>query len=148
MTLSNLSNLVAEDSGRHEQAEMFYAEALTVYRQLAKYNPGVYQPYVAMTLNNLALLVAKDSGRHEQTETIYAEVLTIRRQLAKDNSAVYQPALARTLAEIGVYKFQWSKTKQGKAYLIEAANILKPFAEQSPEVHSGLYSWLIKQITE
>ena len=77
------------------------------------------------------------------SEIFYVEALTIRRQLAKDNPAVYQSDLARTLSGFGFYKYQWGETKQGKAHLIDAANILKPLAEELPEIHSELYSWLI-----
>jgi tetratricopeptide (TPR) repeat protein len=73
--------LVSDDSSRRTEAESLYSEALTTYRQLAKENPAVYLPDVAMTLNNLGILVSDDSSRRTEAESLYSEALTIRQKL-------------------------------------------------------------------
>ena|ERR1700674_1633942 len=53
--LNNLAILYS-DTQRPGEAEKAYDEALGIYRELAKRNPEVYRPVVAVTLNNLANL--------------------------------------------------------------------------------------------
>ncbi|NTV46952.1 MAG: tetratricopeptide repeat protein, partial [Chlorobiales bacterium] len=51
--LNNLANIYRE-TGRNEESEAFFGEALEIRRKLSEANPEAYLPYVAMTLNNLA----------------------------------------------------------------------------------------------
>ena len=53
--------------------------------ELAKENPSVYSPYVAITCNNLANLLSKSSADREEAEDLYREALKLRRELAKES---------------------------------------------------------------
>ena len=59
-----------QENNQFKEAEKSYVEALEKYRELAKKNPEVYLPYVAMILNNLGLLQS-DTNRHEEAEKSY-----------------------------------------------------------------------------
>ncbi|PIE02046.1 MAG: hypothetical protein CSA79_00210 [Thiothrix nivea] len=134
LTLNNLALLVADETQRRSEAEKLYNEALTIRRKLAEGSPQVYLPDVALTLNNLALLVADDIQRRSETESLYNEALTIRRELAKDSPQVYLPDVANTLGAYGLAYFQWELPNKAKPLLMEATQILSPFAKQLPTV--------------
>ncbi len=133
-TLNNLANLVSDDTSRRGEAEGQYKEALKIRRQLAQDNPAVYLPDVAMTLNNLANLVKTDTSRRDEAEEQYKEALKIRRQLAQDNPAVFMPDVANTLFALGLAQLQWQDKPQARIALQEAADLLRPFAQQAPGV--------------
>ena len=56
MPLNNLGNLLCVTND-FKQAQAYFEEALEIYRELAKQNPEVYKPYVALTLNNSGILL-------------------------------------------------------------------------------------------
>ncbi|MFN3422527.1 MAG: tetratricopeptide repeat protein, partial [Armatimonadota bacterium] len=85
---------------RFEEAEEAFREAIEIYRRLAKAEPQVYEPYLAMTLNNLGY-VLYNLRRFEEAEEAYREALEIRRRLAKAEPQVYKPDLAMTLNNLG-----------------------------------------------
>ena len=125
-----------QENNQYQDAETFYHEALTSFRQLAKDNPAVYQPYVAGTLNNLGLLVAADNQRRTQAETLYTEALTIRRQLAKDNPAVYQPDVATTLNNLGnLVAADSQRRTQAETLYTEALTRYRELAKDNPAVY-------------
>jgi hypothetical protein len=147
-TLNNLGILVAADSNRRQEAETLYTEALGNYRKLAADNPSVYLPNVAMTLNNLGLLVSDDSNRRQEAETLYTEALGNYRKLAADNPSVYLPDVAKTLLGFGLAHLQWGEPAKARVYLHEAADIIKPFAAQHPNVYGGLQDGITEWLAE
>ncbi|SFV89425.1 TPR repeat-containing protein [hydrothermal vent metagenome] len=112
--------ILYSDQDQNTQAEKAYDEALEIRRTLAKTNPDVYQPDVAMTLNNLAILYSKQN-QNTQAEEAYDEALEIRRTLVKTNADVYGIDLANTLV-MGVDLFN-----KPKSNLDEARRLLERF---------------------
>ena len=94
----------------------------------------MYLPYVATTLNNLGLLVAADTRRRGEAEGYFQEALKIKRELAKDNPAVFMPNVANTLSALGLAQLQWQDKQQARVSLQEAADMLRPYAQQAPGV--------------
>jgi tetratricopeptide (TPR) repeat protein len=137
-----------QENNQFKPAEDFYTEALNSYRKLAAGNPSVYLPDVATTLNNLGNLVAADSNRRQAAETLYNEALDSYRKLAADNPSVYLPDVVKTLGGFGLAHLQWGEPAKARVYLQEAADIIKPFAAQHPNVYGGLQEtitqWLAK----
>jgi hypothetical protein len=82
--------------------------------------------------------VAADSNRRQAAETLYNEALEIRRKLAADNPSVYLPNVVKTLGGFGLAHLQWDEPAQARVYLQEAADLIKPFAAQYPNVYGGL----------
>ncbi len=117
-------------------AETLYSEVLSSYRQLAKDNPAVYLPHVAITLNNLGILVVADCKRREESEAFFTEALTLRRQLAKANPAVYLPDVAATLNNIGnLVTADSQRRKEAEILYSEALNSYRQFAKNNPAVY-------------
>ena len=133
-TLNNLATLISDDPRRQGEAEMEYREELDIYRTLAKSNPSVYRPNVATILNNLAILAQNDTRRRGEAEKQYREAMEIRRSQAKDNPSVFQPDLADALVALGAAQLHWQDKPQARVALREAANTLRPFAQQVPGV--------------
>ncbi|MBD3186502.1 tetratricopeptide repeat protein, partial [Candidatus Bathyarchaeota archaeon] len=61
VTLNNLA-VLHEDTGRHEDAEREYTEALEIIREFANKSPGCYRSDVAMVLFNIACLHARQEN--------------------------------------------------------------------------------------
>lgn len=144
--LNNLGALVSDDSTRIKDAEKYYTEALGIQRELVADNPSIYLPCVARTLNNLGMLVSYDRTRRKEVETIYIEALSIRRKLADDNPNVYLPDIVETLGCFGYANLQWGELVKARAYLQEAAEIIKPFATQYPNVYGDLQNTILHQL--
>jgi pentatricopeptide repeat protein len=98
------------DAGRLPEAQQNFAEALEIYRGMAKNNPGAHLPDVAATLNSLANLYGR-TGRVQDAEQTFREALTIRWALAKENPDVYQQQVSATLHD---WAKMYSDTKTDK----------------------------------
>ncbi|KGN88407.1 tetratricopeptide repeat protein, partial [Porphyromonas gulae] len=79
-----------------KQAQIYYQEALDIYRALATKNSEAYNPDLALTLNNLAVLYYLINNRKE-AEQAYKEAFAIREILAKNNPSAYEIDYAQTL---------------------------------------------------
>ncbi|OQW98305.1 MAG: hypothetical protein BWK73_52780 [Thiothrix lacustris] len=101
-----------------------------------------------MTLNNLGALVAADSNRRQAAETLYNEALESYRKLAADNPSVYLPDVVKTLGGFGLAHLQWGEPAKARVYLQEAADIIKPFAAQHPNVYGGLQDGITEWLAE
>ncbi|MBR6022129.1 MAG: tetratricopeptide repeat protein, partial [Kiritimatiellae bacterium] len=99
-----------------------YAEALALYRMLAKLNPAMFEADVARTLNNLALL-HKDVQKHREAEEEYKEALAIQRRLASGNPAVYEAAVANTLNNLATLHGDAHKSRKAEEEYKEALAI-------------------------
>jgi len=67
-------------TGRYEQAERLYQQALEIRRQVL----GEQHPDFASSLNNLAALYGS-TGRSEQAEPLYQQALEVSRQVLGPN---------------------------------------------------------------
>lgn len=67
--------LFFQERNQLSDSERLYAEALKIYRDLAKNKPTEYLLYVAMTLNNLGIVIAGDSSRRDEAKKIYEEAI-------------------------------------------------------------------------
>ena len=103
MTCNNLAALL-ENTGRYEEAERLFRDALAIRRRLAEGQPGAYEPGVADTCNNLAILLA-DTNRHDEEETLYREALEIRRRLAEGQPEAYEPDVADTCFNLAIFRY-------------------------------------------
>ncbi|WP_350116084.1 tetratricopeptide repeat protein [Nitrosomonas sp.] len=124
-----------QNNNQFDDSEKFYREALEIRRDLAKANPAVYRPDVAMTLNNLGVLV-KTSGRRDEAEKLNQEALKTYRELAKANPAVYLPYVAGTLNNLGnLVKADSSRQREAETLYQEALTIRRELAKDNPAVY-------------
>ncbi len=84
-----LGNLYA-DSGRQEEAELAYLDALSTYKELAKSYYKIYLPYVATVHNHLGKLYA-DLKRFEEAEKIYLETLKLYKEVEERYTDIFSP---------------------------------------------------------
>ncbi|SEH07489.1 sensor histidine kinase [Candidatus Venteria ishoeyi] len=129
-TLNNLANLYA-GTQRPNEAEQYYQEALTIRRDLAKYNPQAYQKEVATTLNNLANLYA-DTQRQKEAENCYAQATDIYRKLAETNPDAHNIDLARILFNQG--RLYADYPEKAKVYFDEAVQVLEHFKDRAQSI--------------
>ena len=133
MTLNNLAILL-EDIGDYAGARADYEEALKTYRELARKQPDVYLPDVAMTLNNLGVLLQK-IGDYAGARADYEEALKIYRELARKQPDVYLPYVAGTLNNLGLLTAQESETSLAIQQLTESLEIREELFRKHPTVH-------------
>ena len=134
--LNNLAILYRAQN-QNKQALQAYQEAEALYRELAKANPSVYNPDVAMTLNNLAILYS-DQNQNQQALQAYQEALSLRRELAKANPKVYELYYAKMLI-LGVDDYQ-----QDKKDLQIAKKIITQERYQDVYFAKSLLKWIEK----
>jgi len=84
-----LGNLYA-DSGRQEEAEVAYLDALSTYKKLAKIYYKIYLPYIATVHNHLGKLYA-DLKRFEKAEKIYLETLELYKEVEEKYTDIFSP---------------------------------------------------------
>ena len=135
--LHDLGRLCADQNLR-PLAEIQYREALKLYRKLAKENPSVYGPYVAMTCNNLANLLGKSSAGREEAEALHREALKLRRELAEENPSVYGPNVATTCNNLANLLSESSAgRKEAEELYREAVKLSRELAKENPSVYGS-----------
>ena len=77
-----------------------FAEALEIYRTLARESPGMFTSDMSMILGNIGMLYST-MGRFSESESHYREGLKMYRALARDNPE-YIPSLATILHNCGI----------------------------------------------
>jgi len=128
--------LFLQEHNQFYDSKELYQEALGIRRELAKANPQVYLPDVAMTLNNLGNLVQADSGRRSEAEKLYQEALKIYRELAKANPQVYLPNVANTLNNLGaLVQADSGRHSEAEKFYQEALGIRRELAKANPQVY-------------
>jgi Tfp pilus assembly protein PilF len=132
-TLNNLANLDRVQN-RLGEARDHDEAALKIYRQLAKQNPDVYLPYLAVTLNNLGA-VNRLQNQLDEARLDYEESLSINWQLVQQNPVKYLPNLAMVLNEYGRLEASQGRPESARAHYEEALSISRQLAQQSPEVY-------------
>lgn len=113
-----------------DRAKPLYQEVLQIFQDLAKENPGIFLPNVAMTLNNLAILQA-DQNDFSGAEQNYQEALQIYRDLAKENPRTFLPNVAATLLNLSIFYLQAHPDRERSLSL--ATEVLE-IAQQFPQV--------------
>ncbi|MBZ0136775.1 MAG: tetratricopeptide repeat protein [Planctomycetes bacterium] len=110
--LANLG-LVYNDTGRTEQAESTYTQALAVYREVGD------RRVEGNTLGNLAI-VYQDTGRMQQAEATYEQALAIHREVGNRRfEGVHNCDFARCLLALGREADAARQWQQGAAILRE-----------------------------
>ena len=117
-TLNNLGNLDRMQN-RLDEARQHDEAALNIYRQLARQNPDVYLPYLAVTLSNLGS-TERLQNHLEAAQTDYDESLRINRQLAEQDPAKYLPNVAMILNEYGLVAASQNRTEAAREHYEEA----------------------------
>jgi tetratricopeptide (TPR) repeat protein len=134
MLYSDTGRLAGRLAGRLDDADKAYSEALTIFRDLAAHDPGVYRPIVAATLNNLGNLY-RHTGRLDDADKAYSEALTIFRDLAAHDPGVYRPDVATALTSLGVLYWNTGHLADADKAYSEALTIYRDLAAHNPGVY-------------
>lgn len=132
-TLNHLA-MAYSATQRHQNAEMMYEEATSIFRKLVNTNSVVYLHNLAATLNNIASVYA-DSQRYYHAETAYVEARDIYRKLAEENPATFLPNVAATLNNLGVLYSDHRRHEDAEAAYGEARDIYRNLAQKTREIY-------------
>lgn len=131
-SLCNLGSLHCK-LGRTGLAESAFIEALDILQSLARANPDVMNPHLAIALNNLGNLHLNlriiDSAEKE-----LHEAADIFRHLAAINPEVFDEYLANTLNSLGAIHDEYHEYKSAESEYREALRIRRRLALRNPEV--------------
>ncbi len=108
-----------------------YAEALTIYKQLAQKNPDAFLQDVAGTQNNLGNLYQVNK-RFPEALTAYSEALTIYKQLAQKNPDAYLQYVANTQYNLGLLYLKKGQLISARDILNEAVTTRGHLTTQNP----------------
>ncbi len=133
-TILNNLGVLHRAENRMTEARKAYEEALNIRRDLAKANPNVYRPDVAMTLNNLGVLHYAEN-RLTEARKAYEEARDIYRDLAKTSPDVYRPDVAMTLNNLGNLHSDENRLTEARQAYEEAQEIYRELAKTNPDVY-------------
>ncbi|HEV7644728.1 MAG TPA: tetratricopeptide repeat protein [Pyrinomonadaceae bacterium] len=130
---NNLAILHAE-TGKFEDAEKRFTQALGIRRKLAKAKPNIYLPNIANLLNNLGLLHA-NTGKIENAEKEYNEALGIYNKLAEANPDDYLSHIALTFNNLAILYAKTEKLEDADKEFNKALGIYNKLAEANPDAY-------------
>lgn len=139
--LNNLAVLYMKER-RSSDAEKTFEEALIVFRQLARSQPDLYEPYVAETLSNLATLYS-DGGQMQKAEGYFKESIPLIRKLASANPEVYNGNLAEALSNLAAFRRRSGQIHEAEDAFAEAQSILEKLAFRDPNTYQPSLSQLL-----
>ncbi|WP_169614189.1 FxSxx-COOH system tetratricopeptide repeat protein [Nodosilinea sp. P-1105] len=128
--LLNRTGYYYDNQGCYTDAELFYQQALTMYKRLL----GNEHPYVATSLNNLAGLY-DNQGRYTKAEPLYQQALAMTKRLLGDEHSYVATSL-NNLA--GLYKNQGRYTEAEPLYQQALAMYKRLLGDEHPYVAQSL----------
>jgi tetratricopeptide (TPR) repeat protein len=133
-----------KETGRPEEVEQAYRDALGLFRRLAGDFPTVakYRLDLAVCLTNWGVLLV-NSNRPRDAEPLYQEALGLSKQLTEDYPAMvqYRAFLATVQSNLGILMQKTDRFQEAEAHLNEALKVRKPLAADSratPAQHHSL----------
>jgi tetratricopeptide (TPR) repeat protein len=118
--------------GRHEEALEATAEAVAIYRALAKDRPDAFLTDLAASLNNMGAMLSALDRREEALEAT-AEAMAIYRTPAKDRPDAFLPYLAASLNNMGLMISALGRREEALEATAEAVAIYRALAKDRPD---------------
>ncbi len=118
-------------------AEPILLKTLGRARELAKTDPGAYQPVVAKTLYELGF-VYRRTERPKEAEAALQESLDIRRQLAKVNPTVHEPDVATALVALALLYARTQRIPEAETAFQEALTICRQHTDSNPAIYQPI----------
>ena len=116
---------------QYHLVEVYYVNALKIYRERAKDNPDAYMGDMAATLNNLASLHS-NLNRPYEAEKEFQEALKIYIGLAEDNPTAYIDKVAMTLNNLAVLYAENNIPTEALKMCRDALEIFSELAMDNP----------------
>jgi len=137
-----LMGLMLNAVGRRQEALPPTEEAVKIFRELAKTNPG-FLGELAASLNNIGVMYI-EVGRSQQALVSLEEALKIRRELVKTNPA-FLGDLASSLYNLGKFYSELGRRLEALAFTEEAVKIRRELAQTNPaflgDLAGSLNNW-------
>jgi tetratricopeptide (TPR) repeat protein len=124
-------SLRLDHAGQRQQALRAATEAVEIYRRLARGNPAVVEPNLAIALNNLGTALA-NLGRREEALAAITEAVRVYRRLARGNPSACEPELAGALINLGVMLSGLGRWEQALEASTDAVQIYRRLAGVNP----------------
>ena len=110
------------DNNQFTKCEAYIEECVSIWVELCRDHPEMYEPDLAVSYNNLAVLY-KDTQRFQESEAMYKLALAVRERLTKANPQAYEPDLADSYYNFGnlyreIQRFQESEEMYNSALAI------------------------------
>ncbi len=131
LTLNSLGILHGAEN-RTAEARQDYAEALKIFRVLAKSDSPRYLPHLAMVANNVGNLESVQN-HFTAAEAALEEALGLYRDLANESRAIYLPDVARTLTNLGANAREENRLDEARKDYNAAVTIYEELDGKTPD---------------
>ena len=113
-------------SRRFEETWPYIREALSIYRELALWEPARYRQYVAFTCNNMGALL-KYTENLDEAEKCLKEARDIWRALAGSNPEAFEPYMVDTYYNFGMLEGKRGHVSAAKQYFEQALSLCEKY---------------------
>jgi tetratricopeptide (TPR) repeat protein len=128
----NTRAVLLGDLGRREEALTAIEDAVTAYRMLAHYRPGIFRRDLAMALNNQSLRLSA-LGRQEEALQVINEAVTYYRPLADVRPDIFRRDLAMALNNQSLRLSALGWREEAMRAIDEAVRIYRALASDRPD---------------
>ena len=129
---------MAEQSGRHAEAERLYSHAVELDETLVKFDPrtSMHRNNLAVTLTGLGATLASRPGNEREIERAYRRAAAIYDRLTADAPEVpeFRLNLAGTLRQLGGVLFKLGRMPEAEEVLRRTPAICDALVAESPNV--------------
>ena len=135
--IDNLYNNLAvlySDTQRFKESEDMHKAAIEIQERLAKENPKVYEPDLAMSYNNLAILYAKIQ-RFDESEKMLKAAIEIHERFVKENPKANEHSLAMSYNNLANLYNEIQRLEESEKMYKVAIEIKERLAKENPKAN-------------
>ena len=122
------------DNNQFTKCEAYIEECVSIWVELCRDHPEMYESDLADSYNNLANLYGTTQRFHE-SEEMYKLALAIRERLAKANPQAYEPDLAVSYNNFGNLYYATQRFQESEAMYKSALAIYERLAKANPQAY-------------
>ena len=119
---------------RFDESEKMHKAAIEIQERLAKDNPKVYEPDLAMSYNNLAILYAKIQ-RFDESEKMLKAAIEIHERFVKENPKANEHSLAMSYNNLANLYNEIQRLEESEKMYKVAIEIKERLAKENPKAN-------------
>ena len=119
---------------RFDESEKMHKAAIEIQERLAKDNPKVYEPDLAMSYNNLAILYAKIQ-RFDESEKMLKAAIEIHERFVKENPKANEHSLSMSYNNLANLYNEIQRLEESEKMYKVAIEIKERLAKENPKAN-------------
>ena len=122
------------DNNQFTKCEAYIEECVSIWVELCRDHPEMYESDLADSYNNLAALYS-DTQRFQESEEMYKSAIAIRERLTKANPQAYEPDLAASYNNLAILYSDTQRLQESEAMYKSALAIYERLAKANPQAY-------------